>query len=131
MFAETGRKGEPSVDYFKRVVGNADLAAELEEAVAVRDAVVHNHIWWTLVGEGPDGHLKFWGRPSLRKGYGDQRFRRVRRRGTLVTRRLGLDLFPTRIDRRDAHLVVKTVARCLRGPRIKEARVFPDSGYAF
>lgn len=107
------KKGESSADYFMRVIRDPDLAADLEEAISVRDAVVHNHIWWALVGEGPDGHLKFWGRPRLRKGYGDQRFRRVRKRGTLVTRRLGLNLFPTRIDRRDAHIVVKTVASAM------------------
>jgi hypothetical protein len=125
------KRAESSCNYFLRVTREIDLAAELEEAIAVRDAIVHNHIWWALVGDGPDGHPKFWGRPRLRKGYGDGRFRRVRKRGTRVTRRLGLNLFPSRIDRRDARVAVKTVSKCLHALESKKREYFPIQDYHF
>lgn len=125
------KRKESSPDYFGRVVAKPDLAADLEEAIAVRDAIVHNHLWWAWIGEGPDGHLQFWGRPRLREGYGDQRFRKVRKRGTRVTRRLGLNLFPSRIDRSNARIAVKTVARCLRALESKKREYFPIQDYPF
>ena len=126
-------RDKPSVDYFKSVVGDDALAADLEEAVVLRDAIVHNHLWEAFVGDGPDGHLRFWGAPTLPPGYGDDKFRKVMDPQLRVTRRLGLNLFPPRIDRRDAHIVVKTVAKSLRALESKDREYFPiqDNHFEF
>lgn len=120
------RKGSAS-QYLAIVTRDPDLAADVEECFAVRDAVIHNHVWKAFVTDYPNGRLKFWGKPRLRTGYGDLKFDRVRRRGTRLTRRLGLNLFPTRIGRSDALLVVKTVVRALTAIENRRREYFPFS----
>lgn len=117
-------RGKPSADYFNSVVGDGGLAADLEEVFVLRDVIAHNHVWEAFVGPGPDGRLKFWGAPALPPGYGDKKFRKVLDPKSRVTRRLSLNLFPPRIDRQDAYLVVKTVAKCLRALEAKKHEYF-------
>jgi hypothetical protein len=126
-------RGKPSADYFKSAVSDDALAADLEEVVVLRDVIVHNHVWEAFVGPGPDGRLKFWATPTLPSGYGDKKFQKVLDPELRVTRRLGLNLFPPRIDHRDAHIVVKTVAKSLRALESKSREYFPiqDNHFEF
>lgn len=50
-----------------------------------------------------------------------------------MTRHLGLNLFPSRVDRRDARVVIKTVARCLQALESKRREYFPiqDTHFEF
>lgn len=130
-YVRRDRPGKPSARYLEDITRNHELAANLEEAIVVRDAIIHNHIWRALITDYPDGCLRFFGRPRLRKGYGDTKFKRVRKRGTLFTRRLRLNVFPTRVCRDDARIVVKTVAAALRALEARKREYFPIADMTF
>jgi hypothetical protein len=96
--------------YFAKISPDPELAAAIDEVFAIRDAIVHNHLW--------DGQI-FWEKhrmrflvpPTRQEGYGNTRFEKVMDPVTRCSRRLGLNLFPNRIWRRDVHIVLKTVSR--------------------
>ena len=109
-----------------------DIAEALDEVYSVRDVIVHNHIWevetiWPNDGSPP----YFTNHPTLLTGYGDKRFRRVREGDFLFTRRSRLNLFPSRIFRRDALMVLKTVWRVLQALESMDRRYWPISGKSF
>lgn len=99
--------------YFAKISPDPELAADVEELFAARDAVAHNHLWKarTCVYKG---RMRFRQPPQLIDGYGNDRLRRVMNPATRLSRRLGLNLFPARIWRRDAYITVKTVGRALK-----------------
>jgi hypothetical protein len=39
-----GARSDP-VNYFRSITAKPDLSDELDEVIAVRDAIVHNHLW--------------------------------------------------------------------------------------
>lgn len=81
---------------------------QLDEIFAQRDALMHGHLWKAKVRVGLTT-LRFAGSPRLLSGYGNARFRSVPDEGSRCSRRLGLNLFPNRIWRRDAYIVLSTV----------------------
>jgi hypothetical protein len=93
----------------------AALAADLNECFAVRDAIVHSHLWEAQVVWADSGALQFAAPPQLRPGFGDQRFRAVLDPQTRQSRKLSLNLFPSRIWRRDFEAMsdnLRTVRVC-------------------
>lgn len=99
--------------YFAKISPDRELAADVEEVFAARDAIAHNHLWKarTCVDKG---RMRFREPPQLINGYGNNRLQRVMNPATRLSRRLGLDLFPARIWRRDAYITLKTVGRALK-----------------
>lgn len=87
--------------------GHEELKANLEEASAQRDALMHGHLWDAAIeyDESLDT-LKFTRPPTLVHGHGDEKFDRVLDPVTLRSKRLGLNLYPPRIWRRDAGVVL-------------------------
>ena len=77
--------------------------------MAARDMVMHAHIWVARTADG-----RFVERPVLRPGYGDPKFDRVLDPDTRKSRLLSLNLFPTRVWRRDAYLAIKSMVATLR-----------------
>ena len=102
-----------STEYFTKISPDPELAADVEEVFAVRDAIVHNHLWKARTFWDANGSLKFKEPPQLLEGYGDGRLRRVMNPSSRVSYRLGLNLFPERIWRGDAYIILKTVGRAL------------------
>ena len=84
-----------------------DLAANLNECFAVRDVIVHSHLWEAQIQWDQGGALHFVGTPNLQAGYGDRRFQTVLNGQTRMSHRLSLNLFPSRVWRRDAWTVLK------------------------
>ena len=111
MRGETVKGG--LVNFFREVSSDAELASAVEEVFTARDMIVHNHLWDAQVFWDEDGSLRFKGQPQLREGYGDCKFGRVIDPTTRRSRRLGLNLFPTRVWRRDAYVVLRAVNRAL------------------
>lgn len=109
---EDGERISPA-EYFAKISPDPELAADVEEVFAVRDAIVHNHLWKARTFWDANGSLKFKEPPQLLKGYGDHRLRRVMNPTTRLSQRLELNLFPERIWRRDAYIILKTVGRAL------------------
>ncbi|KAA3642360.1 MAG: hypothetical protein DWQ07_25335 [Chloroflexi bacterium] len=105
-------KGNP-VEYVREVTNDDKLSDELDEIYAARDAIVHNHLWEAKI-KWENGLMKFGGIPKLVKGYGNPRFRKVLDAGTRKTKRIRLNLFPPRIWRRDAYLILEVVNRALQ-----------------
>lgn len=87
-------------------LGAPDLAENVEEIFAVRDAVAHSHLWTARVSHGREG-LRFQDDPERLPSYSDRKFERVVDPNTRKTRRLGLDVFPPRIYRHTAVLALK------------------------
>jgi hypothetical protein len=109
-----GSSEEISVaEYFRRISPDQNLALDVDEIFAIRDAIVHNHLWEANLYWNNSGALKFASPPKLLRGYGNRRLRRVMDPKTRLSRRLKINLFPSRIWRRDAYLVFKTVGRTL------------------
>jgi hypothetical protein len=112
------RRSEISKDdqakYFEKVTSNTELAKDIDEVIAVRDAIVHNHLWEADVDWHPQTfQLIFKSPPILVKGFGNQRRRRVTDEKTRQSRRLKLNLFPLRIWRADAYASLRVVAKSL------------------
>jgi hypothetical protein len=98
-------------DFFRKISPNQDLAHDVSEIFAIRDAIVHNHLWKAEIDPVT---MKFTSTPELLPGYGEgKRFEAVMDPKTRLSRRLKLNLFPPRISRRDAYIVFKTAVRTL------------------
>jgi hypothetical protein len=97
-------------DYFSKISPDQNLALDVDEIFAARDAIVHNHLWEAKINTIA---MKFTSPPKLLPGYGNTRLRRVIDPETRLSRRLKINLFPPRIWRRDAYVVFKTVGRTL------------------
>ena len=102
---------DDSVDYFAKVTYDNELAKDIDEVVAIRDAVVHNHLWEADVYWDDNLKLKFSKPPKLLEGFGNKRQRRVMDPKTKLSRRLKLNLFPLRISRNDAYTSLRVVGR--------------------
>lgn len=102
-----------AIDALARIINRVDLRADMEEVFAVRDAIVHNHIWRGDVYWDDNGNLGYDAPPELVEGYGDKKFLRVLDLQTQQSHRLGLNLLPPKIWRRDALLILKTVVMAL------------------
>lgn len=104
-----------NTNYIKLLLGAEEIPLETEELFAIRDAIVHNHLWQaSITWSAKEYTLSFAGEPKLLDGYGNKRMRKVMTDETRKTRRLGLNLFPTRIWRRDAYIVFKRVVEMLK-----------------
>jgi hypothetical protein len=102
-------------DYFKEISPDKRTAAEIEEIFAVRNVIAHNHLWEAkTTWSEKDGGLIFAEPPTLREGYGDRRHVAVIDPKTRKSRFLGINMFPPRIWRRDAYIVMKAVAKGIR-----------------
>ncbi len=106
---EVGRRS--AVDALKTLVSN-DLAADAEELFVLRDVIAHNHLWLAEIKWDDSGDMRLVS-ARLVDGYGDDKFARVVDMTTRTTRRLHLDVFPTRIHRSTAVIVIKKCAEVL------------------
>lgn len=99
--------------YFAKIVDDTELIDHIDEIIAVRDAIVHNHLWEANVYWDGAHSLKFSEPPKLIEIYGNKRQHRVMDISSRLTRKLKLNLFPPRIWRRDAYLTFYTVYKAL------------------
>ena len=108
------------VEYFATINPDAELVEAIREVFTVREAIVHNHVWIALIDWDKGNIPKFVKRPIFHEGYGDKRFREVLDRETLCSRRLTLNLVPSRIWRHDVYIVLKIVGEALRSQKSKD-----------
>lgn len=109
-------------DYFKTISSDRDLAVDVNEVFAIRDAIVHNHIWKAKIDPVA---MKFISPPELLPSYGRKRFLDVMDPKTRLSRKLTLNLFPSRICRGDAYIVAKTMGRALTALEEMDPNYFP------
>ena len=104
---------EPILSFFENNFPSVELTKKLSELYAIRDVILHNHIWDALIKDDGNG-LKFAEPPTLVKSlYGDNKFRRILDEKTLCSKTLGLNLFPTKIWREDAKKVIQVAYEIL------------------
>lgn len=103
---------ESAVATLKRL-GAGDLGSDIEEVFVLRDAIAHNHIWIAATRWDDKGGMALDSAKKFAE-YGDQKFRSVVDPATRLTRRLQLDVFPNRIHRGTAVVVLKKVVEALR-----------------
>jgi len=82
------------------------------ELFVVRDVLAHNHRWDATVYYDQAGSMKF-ASAELARGYGDAKFRDSVVIETRTTRKLGLNVFPTRVGRSDVTIALKETLRIL------------------
>jgi len=102
---------EKPLDTLRRL-GAGNLAEDAEELFVLRDVIAHNHLWVATFHWDDQGEMRLDSAEIL-PGYGDKKFKRVVDPDTRRTRRLGLDVFPTRVHRFTAILVLKKCAEIL------------------
>src|ERR1043165_8548891 len=108
-----GDKGKSDLrKYFFMLSNDEVLSTLIDEIIAVRDAIVHNHLWEASVF-WDEVSLKFSEPPKPVEGYGNERRKRVMDESTRLSHQLGLNLFPPRIWRRDAYIVLEVVYNAL------------------
>lgn len=101
------------VSFVRSAYPDSDFPDRIEEIFVVRDAIAHNHIWDTKF-EWDDNFQMRLVSAELIEGYGDTKFRNVLDPTRRKTRVLRMNLFPTRICRKDAVIVLKTVVAFLK-----------------
>lgn len=90
-----------------------ELASQMMDVFVIRDVVVHNHLWEEKIYWDGEGHLKFTAPPKKKDGYGDKKYKKNVDQEVRKTKKLGLNIVPTRIGKRDALIVLRTVAHYL------------------
>jgi hypothetical protein len=95
----------------ERFAAEYDVDA-VDELFVVRDVIAHNHSWDAEIEWDEAGSPRFT-RAALQDGEGGARFKRAADLEKRVTRKLGLNVFPTRIWRRDALIVLRETTRFL------------------
>jgi hypothetical protein len=111
------------VDFIRATYPASGFADRIEELFVVRDVIAHNHVWEAKFAWGGDGSMNLES-AQLRPGYGDPKFRRVTDVTTRTTKLLSINVFPTRICRTDAVVVLKTAVDFLEFLESKDRRYF-------
>lgn len=96
--------------YYRKTFPGSPHQEELLELFVIRDIIAHNHVWTGRI----DPMTMTWITVDLMPGYGGIAFRNVVDVRQRVTKKLGLNVVPTRVGYRDVRIVVKTVAAILR-----------------
>ncbi len=90
----------------------SEFGDKIEELFVVRDVIAHNHLWEAEIFWDEQLNMKLVS-AEREEGYGDRKLDKVLDPVERKTRKLGINLFPTRICRADAVLVLKSVVEFL------------------
>jgi hypothetical protein len=104
-----------------REFGEFSLADKIEEIFVARHAIAHAHLWKAKVDQID---LRFTELPTRLPGYGDKNFDKIVDPTSRTTRKLKLDVFPTRIHRGTAIIVLKECAKALESLESKHKEFF-------
>jgi hypothetical protein len=97
------------------------LAEKIEEIFVVRHAIAHAHLWKAKIDQID---LRFIEPPTRLPGYGDTNFDKIVDPKSRTTRKLKLDVFPPRIHRGTAIIVLKECANALQSLEMKHKEFF-------
>ena len=101
--------GLNSIECFASLILDIELNEQLKELYVLRDVIAHNHIWLARINQDTMTFIDAVRLP----GYGDRKFLEVFDKSTRKTRKLGLNIFPTRIGLSDARTVLATASHIL------------------
>jgi hypothetical protein len=101
------------LEFFRSQFSTCPHLEELQELYVIRDVIAHNHVWEAnFTWDEGLGMRLHWA--ELTSGYGDSKLEKVIDTNTRTTKLLNLNLFPTRINRSDAIVVLKSAVSILR-----------------
>jgi hypothetical protein len=112
QYIQGNKPANKPLDFVCAIYPNSGFVDALEELFVVRDVIAHNHVWEAQYLWDDQVGLRLVS-AALESGYGDKKFRRVIDQTNRKTRYLGINLFPTRICREDARVVLRTVVEFL------------------
>ena len=95
--------------YFVNTFPNSVYRDDVQELFTVRDVIAHNHVWSGLI----DPVAMTWKTLELMPGYGDKAFQSVIHAPQRVTKKLRLNVVPTRLCFDDVRVVLTTTAAVL------------------
>ncbi len=113
QFLLRGNGPKKPLDFVRSTYGGTCFVDKLEELFVVRDVIAHNHVWEAQFIWDDQVGMKLIS-AALKEGYGDKKYAKVLDATTRKTRRLGINLFPTRICREDARTVLKNAVEFLK-----------------
>ncbi len=99
--------------YIAEITSDLELSKDVEEVIALRDSIVHNHLWEADIYWDDNYLLKLASDPKLVPGYGNNRFHRIIESNTRLSKRLKLNLFPLKVSREDARRALKVITHAL------------------
>lgn len=102
---DNGRPLRSARAFFRSFCSDKALVTQVDEVFVIRDVIAHNHLWDCVVCDTDEG-MKFTKPPYLAHG-GDSKYSQTIDQPTRMTKKLRLNLFPTRIGRTDAKLVLR------------------------
>ena len=106
QYVRGGNPPKKPIEFIRSAFPTSEIANILEELFVVRDVIAHNHVWDARFQWDETAGMKFIS-AQLVGGYGDTKHRRVLDPTNRLSRILGINLFPTRICRDDAIIVLK------------------------
>lgn len=120
LLREANHKGlkSRSPEFFEDICTDSKLVAHVREVFVLRDVIVHNHIWDCDIVDTPGG-MDFSNAPTLVDlSFGDRKYQETIDSDTRRSKKLDLNLFPTRVCADDCKKVLRTahsVAKHLEG----------------
>ncbi len=100
------------IEFIRKDPSIANFAEILEEFFVIRDVIVHNHIWEANFFWDSQGLMRLI-KTHVINGYGDNKYFAAINPKNRKTRICKLNLFPTKINKSDAILVIKKVVEFL------------------
>ena len=119
-----------ALNFYKNHIDNKDIYRDLEEIYVIRDSIIHNHIGKVDVPNPEnlnDPKITYYLFPN----YGDNKFKRAANLKTKKTKRLGLNIIPTRLNRKDVIKVLKVVWSLSISLQERDEKYFPLGNFPF
>lgn len=116
---------QKALKFIKKIFSN-DLYQKVEEIFVIRDTIAHNHVWEANIYWDENGMLRLVDAQRV-KGYGDNKFEKAVDDNNRKTKLLGLNVFPNRICRTDAVIVLRTAFEFLSETERKDHNYFSVS----
>ncbi|MEK6753669.1 MAG: hypothetical protein AABZ00_15545 [Chloroflexota bacterium] len=113
---------QKALEFIKQEFQN-DLFQKVEEIFVIRDTIAHNHVWEANIYWDENGNLRLVDAQRV-KGYGDKKFEKAVDGNSRKTKILGLNVFPNRICRADALIVLQTAFEFLSETERKDHNYF-------
>src|SRR3989344_2733971 len=101
----------------------SEWAEKVRELSVLRDVIAHNHLWEAHFTWDDEAGMKLVGKPQRQEGYGDGKFDEVVDTDSRLTKILGLNVFPTRINYSDVKTVLKTTVDFLLFLKDQDRRI--------
>jgi hypothetical protein len=101
------------LEFLRKRYPEFSLLEEVREVMVLRDVIAHNHLWRIEYSDDDAASMKVLKKADLDPSCGDAKFEDVVDNKLRQTRRLGLNVVPTKIHRSDVSKVLETVCKAL------------------